>query len=386
MLLGTYFFLTLLYLHLAWDIRVLPQALTSLPAQLLFYPAINLPESGMALLQQTWITEIFPGKSSSTSISWQSVFYFIIFLSMAAGTLAILLRCKGDLFETSILATSRVAEKRSRVEQGTRPGARGMEKVESARLIEFHGFQGAGAIVWKNLLVASRCRRELLLAFVFTLVFTTPLVAMLKMYRQFVSLGGAEDIRDISGFNLGIALMLAVLPFILQRTFPFDFRKDGPHLLGFRALPFSGWAVVLAELAVPTLLALAFQGMGVALLVVFARFDWDALLLIFLSFPAVTLALNCVWNLYYLLSAAKSASGEKQSATAAGTLMVVSLSFLIFFPAGWTAIHVGQSLSGPLAIPVAAACFLGVQYLVNFGLLAIMAQLYQRFQVSHNAS
>ena len=355
MLLATYLVLTLLYLRIAWDIRMVPQALTSIPAQLLFYPAINLPESGMALLQQTWITGIFSGKGASTPISWQSVFYFIFFLSMAAGTLAILLRYKGNLFETSILATTRVAEKRSRIEQGKSPSAPGMEKMESVRLIEFHGFQGAGAIVWKNLLVASRCRRELLLAFAFTLVFTAPLVAMLKTYRQFVSLGGAENVRDISGFNLGIALMLAVLPFILQRTFPFDFRKDGPHLLGLRALPFSGWAVVLAELAVPTILALAFQGMGVALLVVFARFDWDALLLISLSFPAVTLALNCVWNLYYLLSAAKSVSGEKQFATAAGTLMVVSLSFLIFFPAAWTAIHVGQSLSGRMAIPLAAS-------------------------------
>ena len=151
-----------------------------------------------------------------------------------------------------------------------------MEKIQlrSARLPKRALFRGVGAIVWKNLVVARRSKRELVLAFVFTLVFTTPLTAMLWMHHDFVSKGIETSRQDAEEFQTGIALMLGFLAFLLQRTFPFDFRCDGHHLVGFRTLPVSPFVLALAEIAVPTGLCLAFQALGIAALVIYARFHW----------------------------------------------------------------------------------------------------------------
>ena len=62
------------------------------------------------------------------------------------------------------------------------------------------------------------------------------------------------------------------------------------------------------------------------------------LLVMVLGFPAVAVALNGVWNLHYLLAATRRAGGKAESASSFTVLMVVALSFLIFYPAGWAAI------------------------------------------------
>src|SRR6185503_12977616 len=106
------------------------------------------------------------------------------------------------------------------------------------------------------------------------------------------------------------------------------------HLVGFRTLPVSPVALVLAEITVPTVFCLAFQALGIAVLMFYARFGWPSMLLMLLSYPAVALGLNAVWNVHYLLSATKPTGGPAPSASAVRTLMMVALSFLIFFPAG----------------------------------------------------
>ena len=120
----------------------------------------------------------------------------------------------------------------------------------------------------------------------------------------------------------------------------------------------------------PTGLCLAFQALGIAALMIFAGFHWTTMLLGLLAFPAIALAVNAVWNLQYLLSATQRASGRGQSASAAGALMIVALSFLIFFPAGWTSAWIFDL---NLGFTMAAAGSLTVQYLVDFILVLTLA-------------
>ena len=226
------------------------------------------------------------------------------------------------------------------------------------------------------------------MALVFTLIFTAPLAALLWLLHDLMAKGGEASGRDVAGFNMGIALFLVCLAFLLQRTFPFDFRGDGHHLVDFRTLPISPVALVLAEITVPTVLCLTFQALGIAVLMFYARFDWSTMLLMLLAYPAVALGLNSIWNLHYLLAATKSAGGQRQPASSVGTLMVVALSFLIFFPAGWTAVRIGENfveLSGKPRIAPAIAGGLAVQYFLDLVLVLALAKLFQQFEVSRDA-
>jgi hypothetical protein len=64
--------------------------------------------------------------------------------------------------------------------------------------------------------------------------------------------------------------------------------------------------------------------------------------------------------------------------------MVVTLSFLIFYPAGWTALQVGRHTFGSFGELPAIATWLGVQYAVDFILVLMLAKLFQHFEVSRD--
>ena len=87
-------------------------------------------------------------------------------------------------------------------------------------------FRGVGAILWKNLVVASRCKRELFFAGGFTLIYTGFLVALRWLLHQQLVQGGQLPAREIRDFDKLLVALLCFLVFILQRAFPFDFRRD----------------------------------------------------------------------------------------------------------------------------------------------------------------
>jgi hypothetical protein len=61
--------------------------------------------------------------------------------------------------------------------------------------------------------------------------------------------------------------------------------------------------------------------------------------------------------------------------------MVVALSFVIFFPAGWTS---AQLFDLNLGFAATTAGSLAVQYFVDFILVLGLAKLFQRFEVSRD--
>jgi hypothetical protein len=385
MMLGAYFLLTAVYLRAAWDIKIVPAFVTSSFAQLLFYPAVTLSDAGTTPSIGAWTVRLLGINSFSTHPYWQPLFYLAAFGIGAVASLWLLFRLKADIFEASLATTTRAAEKRLRLQQGRRVVVM-TAQPRSVRLPGSLVFRGIGAIVWKNLLVARRSRREVVLALIFTLVYSASLTALLWRLHDYMS--EAKEVWDVSGFHLGIASCLAFLAFLLQWMFPFDFRRDGHHIVGFRTLPVSPFALALAEITVPTAFCLACQAPGVAVLLWYARFDWPTVLLLLLVFPAVALALNGIWNLHYLLSATRRAGGQTQTPSAVGSLIVVALSFLIFYPAGWTAVRIGDhfaELGGKPNVALAGAGFLGVQYLIDFILVLTLAKLFQRFEVSRDS-
>jgi hypothetical protein len=386
MLLGVYFVITVFYLRAALGLKLIPGFLSSSLTQFFFYPAVTLSDVGTAPLVGQWALRLVKNPSVATDNLWQPLFYLGVFGFVAAMSLWLLLRLKADIFETSLATTTRIAEKRLRIRQGRSLAVVGREQLRSAALPRARLFRGVGAIIWKNLVVALRSKRELGLAAASTLIYTGFLVAMRWMLYHHMSEGGQLPDRDVFDFDKIIGGMLCIQVFFLQRAFPFDFRRDGNHLVGFRTLPVSPFALALAELAVPTVFCLAFQAVGILVLVVFAHFDLFMALLSIFMFPAIVLALNGVWNLHYLLAATKRAGGKAESASPVALLMVVALSFLIFYPAGWTAVWVGKHTFGRFSEPLAMGVGLAIQYFVDFLLVLALAKLFQRFEVSRDSS
>ncbi|MBC8001249.1 MAG: hypothetical protein H7X97_01560 [Opitutaceae bacterium] len=386
MLLAVYFVLAALYLRVAWDFRIIPSFMASPIVQLLFHPADTVSDVGTAPVFREWTRQLMMDGLVGSAAIWSPAWYLVGFVIAATASLGLLLKMKADIFETSLAMTMRVADRRVRLRQGRVADVQDV-RPQSAELPKLALFQGAGAIVWKNLVVAGRSRRGLLFALVVTLIYTGFLIALRVVLQRLMADGGELPADQIQEFDLSLMGLLLFLGFFLQRSFPFDFRRDGHHLVAFRTLPVSAFAIAFAEIAVPTALCLAFQALGIVLLMFFGGFKWEMLLLLFFAFPAIAIALNGVWNLHYLLAASKRAAGRSGSTSPVGMLMVVVLSFLIFYPAGWTAVHVGNRFveaGGKPGVMLGGASFLAVQYVVDLVLVCLLAKLFQRFEVSRD--
>jgi len=346
MMLGVYFVITVVYFRTEWDLRIIPSIAMSSWFPIFFYPAGTLSSVGTETPIHLWALDLIkPHFFSVPNNLWQPIFYTGAFATGALLSLWMLLRLKENFFETSLATTIRLTERRLRIQQGRRAVISEQTQAQSLPLPKLAMFRGVGAILWKNIVIARRSKRELVLAFAFTLVYTGFLAALLWLaHSTGVTLGP-------DGPRIGDAIigLLFFLGFLLQRTFPFDFRADGHHLLNFRTLPVSAFTLALAEIAVPTICCLAFQAMGMVALMIFTEVSWFMMLFQLLAFPAVALALNSVWNLHYLISASKSAGGKAQPTSAVGMLLVVALSFLVFFPAGWTGLQIGNHVDGKSA-------------------------------------
>jgi Putative ABC exporter len=403
MLLGCYFVVIVLYLRTAWDLHLVPSFVSSPFFQILFYPAANVSDiSNTPVIGQLAI-RLLKSDPSILSNIWQPTACIFSFSLAAVVTLGFVLRLKANIFESSLERVDKKLVRRTpcpvRVAPRTGEGRVGRASPRAAlerlpfvfrRLVRTLApslpnvplFRGVGAIIWKNLVVASRSKRQIMLAAGFTFIYTGFLIALRVVLHRLMTEGGQLPERDLRDFENGLASMLVGLSFFLQRSFPFDFRRDGQHLVTFRTLPISPLALALAEISVPTFFCLAFQAVAVLALMLCGRFDWFLLFVMLLGFPAVTLALNGVWNLHYLLAATKRAGGKPESASSVTVLMVVALSFLIFYPAGWAAVTVGRLFPGPICEPVGFGVWLIVQYAVDLCLILLLAKLFQRFEVA----
>ena len=382
MMLAGWFFIAALYLRLEWDFKIVPAFCSSPVFQLLFYPAVNLPDAVNASALHQWALKLQLGQSLTTHQLWLNLLYVGAFAVAALGSLWLLLQLRINPFESALAATNRVTERRQRLQEGRRTFSD--SGTGSSALPMLALFRGVGAIAWKNLVAVKQCRREMLLAATFVFIYTGFFTALLWIYHSLAQKAGGAPLYEERGFTTGIAGLLGVLTFFLQRMFPFDFRRDGRHLVNFRTLPISPLALTLAEISVPTALCLVAQACGVIPLLIFGKFDWPTLVFILLGYPAVSLALNAVWNLYYLMAAVKP-TGPASSGSAVGMLMVVALSFLVFYPAGWVTVKVANQFitdSQTLAFTLAAASGLAVQYAIDLLLVLAIARLFQRFEVA----
>ncbi|HTL59664.1 MAG TPA: putative ABC exporter domain-containing protein [Candidatus Limnocylindrales bacterium] len=381
MMLGAFFFLTALYLRVAWDLRIVPGFFASPQSQVLFYPAVSLLDIANTSALQQLIFTLAGRHASSLEPAWKPFLYVACFAGGSLISAWLLLKQKGDIFEPALETTSQYAERRTRIRQGRQAVPINSTVARSQTLTLFAGFRGVGAIIWKNIIVARRSKREVIWVSAFAFIYTGFTAALLYLYHHYAKKAGVTPPPDeTAGFHIGIALFLASLILFLQRMVPFDFRRDGHHIVNFRTLPFSSWGIAWAELAVPTAFCLALLAPCIIALVVSSNFSVLTTLLIALAYPAVALALNAVWNIHYLIAATKRAAGQNVSAV--GTLLIVALSFLVFYPAAWATLRIGQLLPHNSGIQLPLLTGLAIQYCIDLGLVLLLARLYNRFEVA----
>lgn len=333
---------------------------------LIFYPTSTFPSAGAGFLQRgaqslaTWMVTAPAGLLAGMAGG-------VLLLATVAGSFRVyrmdFATCAPEAESESIQAG------RPRVKRAWLPGF----------LVRTGLFRGAGpALVWKNLVMASRSPRALLLCLVSVLVVTSPWLITLRI-----------DPTDLFVVRGAIPMTLLGAAFLLQRALPFDFRTGLKHAQEFRTWPASPTTIVSATVFVPAFLCVLCQFGALLVLMVAgglapgsaglaekARFDSPTLLVCLFSFPIAALGVNLVWNAYYLLGAGKSQVDS--GPTAFGSLFVLGGTFAVFFPAGWT-LNYCQS---DLALPVltAATVAILVQAVVLFGVLAWMVHRFSNLE------
>ena len=174
-------------------------------------------------------------------------------LAVAVGSVAPPLLLQTGFLEASITASAKADEVRRRLRRGRGlPAADAVgRKVRAARAPTSSWWRGAGALAWKNALVARRSTRVLVVATGMALVFFVPGI---------VSPSSTPMLPLVIG---------AMLPLFLSNFLAFDFRAEAGHFASLKALPLPRTAVAVAEIAVPTVVALGLQAAyGLALAVV----------------------------------------------------------------------------------------------------------------------
>lgn len=224
----------------------------------------------------------------------------------AGASLALLLSLEVDYLEESVATTARFA----RVLAARRRGGMAVDEsggAEKGRSLVLAAspflFRGAGALVWKNLLVVLRSWKAVVPGLMIGLMIVLPGIYAAR----------APD----APLTLALAALVPATIF-WSNALAFDLRRDFDRLDELRALPFRPSALVLAELVVPWVAGVVLQEL-LLLLVAFSRpVDRELLIGAAAAMPLLMFTALVIDNLALFLFATKGAGASRPSAGTAG--------------------------------------------------------------------
>lgn len=282
-----------------------------------------------------------------------------------------------NFFQASLDTSQRYARFLARGKRGMviNVGQSG-ERVRAVRLPRWFLFRGAGALFWKNLLCAIRSLRVLFFGLVLVGIFT---VLALGMTRE-----GFDDEGPMRSAMVGLGFG-AFLPFMLNQYLAFDFRRDFECLAALKLLPVSPFAAALAEVAVPTVLALAYQCLLVIMVCSLSAAPPLAGLAAVAIYPVLTLCMSTVNNIGFMMYPVRTvtaAGRPNMGGVTVNALINIVVLLAAVVPATIAAI-VAYTLSASL--PLTLASGVAVQVLVDIALVWLLGFLFERFDVSREA-
>lgn len=264
-------------------------------------------------------------------------------IAAVLATLVPVLLLQVNFLEESIGASERSAARRARMRRSRNLAAvtAGDRPVRAVHLPPLPVFRGAGAIAWKNLVVARRSLRSIFFSTIFLLLFFIPAM-----------FGRQHD----SYFPLAMA---GLFPLFLSSSLTFDFRGEGAQLAALKALPCSRTAVAAAEVAVPSGIILVFQGLYLLALAVAGRAPPGWAALAWVGCIPVTAAMVAATNLAWLY-------GPKGAGAPLLQMLFLLADIAVLGLAGWALDALG---AGPWGLGLGLAL---TQVAIVVGILALL--------------
>ncbi len=288
-----------------------------------------------------------------------------------------------NFIEASLQTSQQGSLLRARMGRGFVGAEASTGKVGSSRALFLPVFRHSGAIVWKNLIAASRSLRFVLYAVMSIGIYTSIVIAR----------GRHGDVFDPIAPRMDVLSLGAMWPLFIQQYVAFDFRRDFDSLAELRQLPLQPFGVAVAEIAVPTFFAVAFQLLGLAGVAMFEHVSRHMMILAVLAYPPITLAMITVTNLGFLLFPSRQAAAAKWRAGGASLSLVAIFNMFVTIVVLAPAIVVGALVFAGLGssdeasdqdlllrrIVLAGAA---TQWLVDVVLLWLLGRTFARFDVS----
>lgn len=262
-------------------------------------------------------------------------------LAIDAVLVGIVLRLDRDYLETAATISQRVYERVVRMKQG---GGFAMPVGKAAARVRVSGLPwmgGFGPIAWRQISIALRTSRGVLVSSVLVIV-------MIGGSLAFSSGSGPAGPKGsaLPWVALG---MVFYLTFLFSMQLPWAFRGDLDHIETLKTLPITPVAIAAGELAGGTLILCGIQIAALALAGAFAPSGWPILASASAFCPPFDVLILALNNLLFLLYPVRLAAGTAFDFQMFGRMMLsFALLFLMLIPA--------------LGVPAAIG---GVAYLVS---------------------
>lgn len=317
----------------------------------------------------------------------------------AVVSLVVVLLLQVNFLEASLQTSQQGSLLRARWSRGFLSVDRASPTASSARMPSGLLFRGAGAIVWKNLVAASRSLRFVLYAVLSIGIYTALVIVRGKHGGPGVGEPNELPVDAIMPPRMEIIGLGAMWPLFIQQYVAFDFRRDFDSLAELRQLPLRPFSVAAAELTVPTILTLAFQSLGLLGVACFEDVSRSTLWVALFAYPPVTLAMLTVTNLGFLLFPSRQAASSRGRGGATFSIIAIFNMFATLVSLA-PAIVVGalvwaaqqaefEELSAVSPYGVedpgyfdATLAFAATQWIVAIVLLSLLGRVYARFNVA----
>jgi len=227
-----------------------------------------------------------------TARTWLDTLQWTALAALVDGILLVVVfLLDAGYLEASAIASEKRYERLQRLRAGGMTGAArygGGRPRFRIPLLPWLG--GAGPIIWRQLVTATRGYRALTFLLIFVLISCTgPAIA-------FFSEGKADASVP---WSLGATCLFMTM--ILNQFFAFDFRSDVDRIEVLKTLPIAAWRITVGQLVTPVLWTSLFQILLIGLLyAAFGRIGYLFLGVVLLS-PPVNLLLTGVDNVLFLL-------------------------------------------------------------------------------------
>jgi hypothetical protein len=246
-------------------------------------------------------------------------------LAIDVGLLIVVLKLDADYIESAATISQKVYERMRRTKQGGGIAMPVGPRAGRLRVPQLPWLAGTGPIAWRQLLLAMRTSRHMLI--------TTAMILGMGIAMFAFSPGAARGdgpAAALPGIGIG---MVFYLTFIFTMQLPWAFRGDIDHIDLLKTLPLRPGVVAAGELAGGVLFLSAIQLLLFAALAVAAPASWALTLVaaaFSLPFNSLMMAVN---NLLFLLYPVRMPAGGTSDFQVMGRVsLFMFLQFLIMIP------------------------------------------------------